>query len=149
MSKLIFKKKSKGYALLFTMVVVSVMLAIAAGIASNISKQLVLSSTALDSQIAFYEADTAGECMLYASEVALMPVLASGTPPQFTCGGLVLDITINSFGVYSLVPPFTTKGPAFQFELDESAVPSIGKAYGYNLWQDNNRKVERGIKITY
>lgn len=144
-----FKKDANsGYALLFTMVIVSVIMVIATGIYNSISKQLVLSSTALDSQIAFYEADTAGECMLYASQVKTLPLLFS-TSPQFNCGGITLDITNPSTGVYNLDPNPTIKGPAFKIEVDESVIPRVAKSYGYNLWQNSNRKVERGIEITY
>jgi hypothetical protein len=143
-----YKNKSSGYALLFTMVIVTVIMVIATGIYSSISKQLVLSSTARESQIAFYEADTAGECMLYASQVKTLMLLFN-TTPRFACGGVDLDITNPSSGVYRIDPDPTTTGPAFKIEVDESIVPSVGKAYGYNLWQDNKRKVERGIEITY
>ncbi len=142
------KNKSSGYALLFTMVIVTVIMVIATGIYSSISKQLVLSSTARDSQIAFYEADTAGECMLYASQVKTLLLLYT-TSPRFTCGGVNLDITNPSIGIYEMNPDPTTKGPAFKIEVDESTIPSVAKAYGYNLWQDSKRKVERGIEITY
>lgn len=142
------KNKSSGYALLFTMVIISVIMVIATGIYNSISKQLVLSSTARDSQIAFYEADTAGECMLYASQVKTLFILFT-TSPQFNCGGLTLDITNPDPMVYNLDPNPATKGPAFRIEVDESVLPNVAKAYGYNLWQDNKRKVERGIEITY
>jgi hypothetical protein len=152
----------KGYALLFTMVIVSVIMVIATGISSSISKQLVLSATASDSQIAFYEADTAVECALYATQVITMLSLVVSGPPwnqQFDCGqnqagGLIkLDVTEQTpvpSGIYDITPPSNLKGPCFRIHIDESVSPRIAQAYGYNICDPNNKnRVERGIEIEY
>ncbi len=159
MKKIINKKR--GYALLFTMVIVSVIMAIATGISQSISKQLILSSTALNSQIAFYEADTAGECALYASQIKILnlivdPMTLKGT---LDCGqaengsAITLDITETGVGsnVYNLIPALSLRGPCFNIEVDESGTPSTIKAYGYNICNlpTNKSLVERGIEIEY
>lgn len=61
-------KKNKhqyGYALLVSLVIASVVLTIGISIANLVEKGLVLSSTARDSQFAFYGADSGSECALY------------------------------------------------------------------------------------
>lgn len=156
MKNLIYKK---GYALLFTMVIVSVILVIATGISSNISKQLVLSSTALDSQIAFYQADTAGECAIYMTTIVGTPLILNAPySGQFDCGldrnskKITLDVTETSpgSGIFTVDPNSSLQGPCFRIEIDESGATSIVNAYGYNTCDINNRRaVERGIEITY
>ncbi len=154
--------EKKGYALLFTMVIVSVIMAIATGISTSISKQLVLSGTALESQVAFYEADTAAECALYAIQVLGMPDLILPGPPynqQFDCGQdsagnlITLDVSSVLPNIYDIVPnlPPSYKGPCFHIEVDESVSPAVAKAFGYNMCNSpNNRNVvERGIEIIY
>ncbi|MCC6323258.1 pilus assembly PilX N-terminal domain-containing protein [Candidatus Nomurabacteria bacterium] len=152
---------SKGYALLFTMVIVSVIMVIATGISRSISKQLILSATALNSQIAFYEADTAGECALYASQVKILNLIVDPFTLKGTldCGQaengntITLDVTETGAGsnIYNLIPDLSLRGPCFNIEVDESGIPSTIKAYGYNICNlpTNNNLVERGIEIEY
>jgi hypothetical protein len=154
------KNKSGGYALLFTMVIVSVIMVIATGISSSISKQLILSATASSSQIAFYEADTAIECALYASQVIKMTdfklIMYNNV---FSCGQdqkgniITLDVTEQTplpSGIYDITPSSTLKGPCFSIRIDESTTPKVAQAYGYNVCDVNNKnRVERGIKVEY
>ena len=154
-------KKQKGYALLFTLVVVSIMVAMSAGVSSSISKQMILSSTAHDSQIAFYEADTGAECALYAYSKGGGFIL-SGAPynGKFDCGlndqnNLVtLDVveTFSGSQVYKFTPPSSQKGTCAKFELDQSGGPTAvtAQVYGYNICDSKTkRSVERGIDLTF
>jgi len=54
-----------GFALVFAVMVSGILLAIGMGMFSIVYKELMLSSTIRDSQIAFYAADSAAECALY------------------------------------------------------------------------------------
>jgi len=58
-------QRSGGFAMLFTVLVVSIMLAIGLGISDITYKQTLLSSLANDSQLAFYQADSGVECGMY------------------------------------------------------------------------------------
>jgi hypothetical protein len=58
-------KKNKGFALLFSVIVSVVLLAIGLSIISVSLKQLVFAGTGRESQIAFYAANTGIECALY------------------------------------------------------------------------------------
>lgn len=62
------KNPKRGIALLVTMIFMSVMLAFGLTLASLGYKQSVLASTAAQSQYAFYAADAALECALYADQ---------------------------------------------------------------------------------
>jgi hypothetical protein len=55
----------KGFVLAFSLLISSIVLALAFGIFNILLKQIVLTSSAKDSQIAFYAADAGAECALY------------------------------------------------------------------------------------
>ena len=61
-------KKQKGFALLIAVIFMSVMLAIGLALSSLGYKQQTLASSAIESQYAFYAADAALECTLYADQ---------------------------------------------------------------------------------
>ncbi len=63
------KQNKKGFALLFTVLIVSLILSIAIGIANLTLKQAMLSNLVKDSQAAFYQADSAVECGIYQDTV--------------------------------------------------------------------------------
>lgn len=55
----------KGFVLAFSLLISSIVLALAFGIFNILLKQIVLTASAKDSQIAFYAADAGAECALY------------------------------------------------------------------------------------
>lgn len=59
------KTYKKGFVLAFSLLISSTVLALAFGIFNILLKQIVLTSSAKDSQIAFYAADAGAECALY------------------------------------------------------------------------------------
>ncbi len=61
----IFKKDKRGFVLLFAVLISSILLSIGLGMFSIAYKELLLSTTDRESQIAFYAADTGMECVLY------------------------------------------------------------------------------------
>src|SRR5574343_1489902 len=91
------KNNQSGYAILFTVVIVSVISIIAIGLSNTAYKSMILSSVAKDSQTAFYQSDTATECALYADT---NPDVLSGN--NFKCGldendqTITLDITSST-----------------------------------------------------
>ena len=62
------KNKKQGIALLVALIFMSVMLSFGLTLASLSYKQSVLTSSAIESQYAFYTADAALECVLYADQ---------------------------------------------------------------------------------
>ena len=60
-----FREDESGFALLFAVLVASVLLSIGASIFNLTLKELTLSSSGRESQFAFYAADTGAECALY------------------------------------------------------------------------------------
>lgn len=63
--KSLYKQRNKGFTLLYSMIVTSVVLAATLSVVTLSLRQLALSSTARESQKAFYAANSAVECALY------------------------------------------------------------------------------------
>lgn len=154
------RNNQKGYAILFTIVIVSAISVITAGLSSTAYKQLILSSMANDSQSAFYQADTAGDCALYADQVesAKNPPNIITTGGDWTCGNSSLtvgNISASGYTIYPKSPADVSSSPCFRIDITKntSAPPLIKttiSAKGYNICNKSNpRTVEREIKINY
>jgi len=153
-------EKQKGYAILFTVVIISIISVIALGLANSSYKQLILSSVARDSQVAFYESDIATECALYADNQTDIPSDDNSLLfPTFTCGGHtfnVSDVDVVGGRQYGYVFKEQTPNlalPCFTITVDKTvATPIVTNinAKGYNVCNLSSlRTVERAIKITY
>lgn len=145
-------KNQKGYAILFTVIIVSAISVVTAGLTNMAYKQLILSSLAKDSQAAFYQADTAGDCALYADWVNPSGIITTGGP--WTCGGSSLTVDEISANGYKIHPTNETSlTPCFRIDVKKVGAPIITttiSAKGYNICKkDNLRTVEREIKIEY
>lgn len=142
--------KQKGYALMFTLLIISLIVAIASGVALTLSKNLVLANTARESQEAFYQADTAGECALFAMRfIDLDDYVSNGT--IFSCGDLDLDVSSVVANKYTLSDSglIGTTDPCFTIDIDNTGSPDVAiEARGYNACGGED-VVERGIEITY
>jgi hypothetical protein len=153
------KNNQKGYAILFTVIIISTVSAIVIGISNTTYKQLILSSVAKDSHLAFFQSDMATECALYADNQLDMLI----PPGNWDCGikidgtgnTLVMNAPATSGGViyYSLDPldPSTTN-PCFSIEVDRviSNFNTTVRAKGYNICNASSlRKVEREINVSY
>lgn len=155
-------KKNKGYAILFAVIIVSAISVITAGLTNTAYKQIVLSSLAEDSQAAFYQADTAGDCSLYSSFVSLDeenpdPVFTSGG--TWSCGEQDSNVTVSGDN-YTISPQNeNSNNPCYRIQVlktdtvDGSGNPAVKTtiyAKGYNICNlSNKRTVEREIEINY
>lgn len=151
------KQKNNGYAILFAIVIVSIITLLSLGLSNTAYKQLVLSSLASDSQTAYFQSDTATECALYADTVA---GITESTNTRWSCGIMSSGTTDFLFSVapfgtggYSLTPVNADTSPCFEFDVDKlntDPVSTIIYARGYNSCDKTNPKtVEREIKVTY
>ena len=153
------KNKQNGYALLFVMVIITIISAVTAGLANTALKEAIISSVARDSQSAFYASDTATECALYFhyNYATIVPSLVNS---KWSCGktqaGGTYDLTFSG-GVnnYSLVSSSasTTNEPCFNITSTTTSSAGIDTTVitskGYNICNtSNSRSVERAIKAT-
>lgn len=167
-------QKNKGYTLLFSVLITSLLLAIGLAILMISQKELVLSSAGRESQFAFYAADTGLECAIYsdiskhggkfnsgASTPSLQcngqtitttselgPTLPSHTVIRFT----LFNISLDSRGA-SLVPtaPCATVTVDKRTPSDSSKpVKTVVQSRGYNTCVTTDpRRLERGLQINY
>jgi len=90
-------KKSQGFALLLTMVVVSVVLAISLSLLNVTLKQYTLSATSRDSEIAFHAANTIMDCLrFYRSDSSTASGFLSSSGPAIDCTGGGSESSTNS-----------------------------------------------------
>ena len=148
---------------MFTIAIISIISLISFGLANASYKQFILASVTKDSQIAFYQSDTASECAVYADNQTAIPTDASVV--SWRCGvdstgaNMALDVTsptgTRSDG-YKLAPPASfaaTSDACFNITVTKThGIPIVTdmSAKGYNNCNLSNiRTVEREIKIVY
>jgi type II secretory pathway pseudopilin PulG len=141
--KSLYNRIQKGYTLLFSIIVASIVLSIAAFILSVSRKQFILSSVSRDSTMAIYAADSAIQCAVgayYNGELYASPDPATGdatSPARIFCMGgtsssnyqkidsaeynLLIDEQ-NKIYIYRTVTPFR-----FGFGNDSCAIVTITK----------------------
>lgn len=152
------KNMENGYAILFTIVVVSIISMISMGLANTAFKQMILSGVARDSTTAFYEADLGSECALYADNIYNMNLLK--TNGSWICAGNSLSVpasvTVGGITTYSINPDGTggTNDKCFRVIITKAVVGDTittkVQAMGYNICdKSNSRTVERAIEINY
>lgn len=152
-------KKEGGYAILFAVVVVGIISLITIGLSNAAYKQMVLSSVARDSTTAFYQADIAAECALYADNEYNMI-----TGVNATCAGnpgipLAFNPPNPVSGVtnYDLILPSgsdDSNKKCFRINVTKTesttAISTKVQAFGYNICKKaNSRTVERAIEVNY
>ncbi|MGI9118187.1 MAG: hypothetical protein ACR2IQ_01395 [Minisyncoccia bacterium] len=92
-----FGRRHNGFALLFTVLIISVIATVTFGLASIVYKQKLLTSISVDSGRAFYMADSGMECTLYAlSEVSTQSTPVLCLDPTSTTTTSVLSLTQNN-----------------------------------------------------
>ena len=101
-------KSDKGFALLITLVVVSVVLAIGLSLLFITTKQYLLAVTANESEKAFQAAQIGLECMRYhraqpTTRAKLLRDDTSNWPPPLACAGVTSNI-VNSTPILSGAP---------------------------------------------
>jgi len=77
-------KENKGFVILFAVLISSMILLVSVGIFKSIQNEVILSSTARESQRAFYAADSALECALYVDLLGVPASDGSGLGTPFT-----------------------------------------------------------------
>lgn len=154
--KSLIKTKNSGYAILFTVVVVGIISMISMGLSNTAYKQMILSSVARDSTVAFFEADIGSDCALYADDSGALLTLTNFS--NWVCGGKTLVFTkvVNSsVTTYNFNPQDeSSSDKCFRVEIIKTvgsdAIATSVSSKGYNICNKSNlRTVERAIKITY
>lgn len=143
--------------MLFTVIIISAISVITAGLINATYKQIILSSLAKNSQLAFYQADTASDCALYAEQVLKETKTEYFKPEtgesQWLCGEYKLIIKPSSDTDYKILPQQDLEESTEPcFRINVSGTPGKQKitASGYNVCNlYNKRTVERSIEINF
>lgn len=146
----------RGFTLLIAVILASVALSIGIALLDIAYKQVVLASAARQSQTAFYHADTALECALYWDQQA-NAFSYSNPALEITCNTETLALTANN----APAPP-SPRVRTFTIPCEGSGVSASTTIYKWNTGsttiyasgfntcdEDNIRRVERGLKVTY
>ena len=157
MSPLTARTGQAGFAMLFTVLIVTLILSIAIGISNLSLKQTILSSLAKDSQISFYEADTVVECGLYHDIVVGSFPLGtdpSAAPSQISCGDDIFSLdTKESYMDYLIYKQevIDASKPCASIVFDKATDigTNIIQGRGYNICNTNPRQVERALEVRY
>lgn len=86
------QKNQKGFVILFTIIIATIILMIGLGIFSVATRQTVLSGTAREAQYAFYAADAGVECALFADGLLTGAITYTNTSDPFDCGASILSV---------------------------------------------------------
>ena len=107
-----YHKENSGFALLFSVVLSSILLAVALGVSNIAYRESFFSTSAKESNEAFYAADTAAECVIYYDnfDPANPSVLTSITTTSTYCNN-------NVFNIISGGTPDTGFDVAFSFNI--------------------------------
>jgi hypothetical protein len=151
-------KKNKGFALLFSVLIASLLLTIGLSILSIALKELDISSATERSIHAFYAADSGVECVKYWDLKHFPPQVppkCDTGPCQITCGSISnLSLTFSGsdvdgfFGTDFFLLTSDTEGPNFNLSVtrDTGDLTTV-KSYGRDT--AGGDRVERAIKDTY
>jgi len=147
----------KGFTLLVAMILTSVLLSVGLALLDIALKQVTLSSSARQSQYAFYAADSAMECALYWDQK--MNVFRydyqGNAASEVRCAGLPVTWvnTSQSGGIRTSEFDIPCAGGGTQGSVqvfkNQTGITNI-YASGFNSCSSSNpRRVERGLKVFY
>ncbi|MFA7252449.1 MAG: hypothetical protein WC027_01175 [Candidatus Paceibacterota bacterium] len=162
--------KNKGFALLFSVLLSSLLLTIGLSIFSIALKELSISTAVRQSVHAFYAADSGRECAIYwdVKGGQIPTIVNDQIQGTIACGSLTnVSVSSDDGGATSRIPDTTTKtirimsdvvgGDYANFYVDiqkdwndpilEDRIKTTVTAYGYDSANDD--RVERAIEQTY
>jgi Tfp pilus assembly protein PilX len=150
------RPNQKGFAMLFTILLVSLILSIAISISNLTLKQAILSGLAKDSGIAFYQADAAVECGLQQT-VSLdkfpLNTTVNNAPATFACGDtlMTLDATKSFTDYFMYKTNQTNNQPCFSIIFDKANADGLSRVTGsgFNVCTQTPRQVERTLEAKY
>lgn len=148
--------RARGFILPFSVILSGVLLSMGLAVFNIVIKEIILSSSARDSQFAFYAADTGGECALYWDAKFGIFATSSQSAPYTgaaSCGG----VSIMPFT--SVVGNATAATTTFVFANENYCARVTVAKYGLNTKVESEgfntcntsdpRRVERAVRILY
>jgi Tfp pilus assembly protein PilX len=157
------RQKNKGFTILFAVIVSSLVLAVGISIANITLKQILISASGRDSQVAFYTADSGSECAIYYDLIEKTFPTSTESSPSIdnidcmeTSGA---PIVVVDGGISNATSTFTVGQGVACAKVTIGKHDRNGDGYvdrtiiqsrGYNICDENNpRRLERGLEIIY
>lgn len=149
------RRRQRGFVILFTVLISSIILAIAIGI-SNISLgEVLLSASAKEGNTSFYAANSGAECALYWDRIENA---FDSSPPESASGEDVLcndqlipslsfELELNNNTNCARVT--VNKGVFIDGEGPFTRIESLGYNVPCDSIQGNPKAVQRAIRVTY
>lgn len=143
--------KQKGFTLFIAMVVTGTLLIVASGIINLAVKQAFISSSARESQHAFYAADSGMECAIYwdVKNASGYSAFSTSTSSQINCNNQVMTVggVVSSSFSFNFDPdPYCTIVTVTKNANGSTLIESKG----YNTCSGStSRRVERAVRVTY
>jgi hypothetical protein len=166
-----FKKNKKGFALLFSVLVSSLLLTIGLSIFNIALKELAISRASRQSIYAFYAADSGRECALYwDTKIGNIATLVNGQDGNIISCGLFSGIPYDDKTLNQTTGTITTNIPVNPEESNDVVIVNVDDGPNYKVtitksWLDENTikttltstgwdskggdRVERAITETY
>lgn len=150
----------KGYAVIFSVVVISVVVIVTLAISALVQKGLELSSIGQQSMEAFFAADAGIECALYwdigQRKDDMFGFYGSGAPKPIRCGSTLQSVTPTPIGGDNSHLRFSTRISTGDVErcvdvdIKFTTPDTVVKANGYNNCDPSDpNRVERGLEVRY
>ncbi|MBI2046286.1 MAG: hypothetical protein HYT28_02610 [Parcubacteria group bacterium] len=137
---------NNGFVLLYAVLVASIVLSIGIGLHAITLKELIISSSVRDSQLAFYAADAGTECALYWDIQG--KAFSTSTTHAITCANTNMLVGGGDISTFSLP---LSNGACAEVTVDKTAPSQIVvTSRGHNTCNlDDPRRVERALRVTY
>ena len=152
--------KDKGFVILFAITLASILLAITLGVANIALKEINFSSSARDSNEAFFAADTAIECALANDKGDDNPFVPNG-PGKANCLNTNIDVagdnpwSFTIAGLGNATPPRACAVVTVTKDIPgtATAVRTVIDSKGYNTGDSNcassPNRIERELQLSY
>ncbi|MEX0918517.1 MAG: hypothetical protein WDZ85_00915 [Candidatus Paceibacterota bacterium] len=140
------KQNKAGFVLLYSVLVTTVVLAVGLVLSNIITKQIILSIVARDSQVAFYAADSGYECLQYWANEGIFTGIGAEDDFDFNC----IEGGDNYSNQDDYFPLFFVSGSCANAQLISESDGKLIVVDGFNLGTgsvcpapDNSRLVYR------
>lgn len=149
-------KNQEGFILLLVILLISVILVIGLGVFDIVLREILISGIGRESQKAFYAADSALECARY-WERRTPSAFNAGLPFMIYCNGDLIngDMTSGSPSINAELIEVNFDNGSCALVRIMTGIPPSGStqitSWGYNVGcsDDNQKKVERGVRVSY
>ncbi len=156
--KIFHINNSRGYAIIFSVVVISVIVIVTLAVSAIVEKELELSSIGQQSMEAFFAADAGIECALFADiasrDQEIFPRENAPMKNSFTsCAGYSVSGRRSSGAYpnrdYSFDIRNNTSDTCASILVEVRGPDTTVKATGYNTCDTGAGRVERGLEVRY